>query len=78
LGRTSEFLIYGHGQQRRTAVEAVRLFESEKGNQSPIVCKINGSSNDVNVYNFKDKSHKWQKFMTKVCLMQLFPPFPFN
>ncbi|KDO44825.1 hypothetical protein CISIN_1g001127mg [Citrus sinensis] len=30
LERTSEFLIYGHGQQRRAIIEAVRLLENEK------------------------------------------------
>ncbi|EEF51634.1 ATP-dependent DNA helicase pcrA, putative [Ricinus communis] len=40
LERTSEFLIYGHGHQRRAIIEAVRLLEKEKTDvQSLHACK---------------------------------------
>lgn len=67
LGRTSEFLIYGHGQQRRAVVEAVRLTESNSGIQSLDNCEKTNSSVDINIKDFKEKSQKWQKFVTQVC-----------
>ncbi|XP_056683975.1 ATP-dependent DNA helicase SRS2-like protein At4g25120 isoform X2 [Spinacia oleracea] len=65
LGRTSEFLIYGHGQQRRAVVEAVRLTESNSGIQSLDNCEKTNSSVDINIKDFKEKSQKWQKFVTQ-------------
>lgn len=68
LGRTSEFLIYGHGHQRRAIIEAVRLLEKEKsGVQNDDASKLAQDSKDiVSPEYFKDKSKKWQKFVTQV------------
>ncbi|XP_031259417.1 ATP-dependent DNA helicase SRS2-like protein At4g25120 [Pistacia vera] len=66
LGRTSDFLIYGHGQQRRAIIEAIRLLENEKNGQNHVVCKPFEDSNDMRFpQHFKDKSKKWQKFVTQ-------------
>ncbi|XP_068656555.1 ATP-dependent DNA helicase SRS2-like protein At4g25120 isoform X2 [Aristolochia californica] len=67
LGRTSDFLIYGHGQQRRAVIEALRLMEDVK--KSEHNCgpyKLEDSCRMIgNVQNFKDKSKKWLKFVTQ-------------
>ncbi|GLU20859.1 hypothetical protein SLE2022_370370 [Rubroshorea leprosula] len=63
LERTAEFLIYGHGQQRRAIIEAVRLLENEKNcDAHKTERNFNGRRNPE---DFKDKSKKWQKFVTK-------------
>jgi hypothetical protein len=59
LGRTTEFLVYGHGQQRRAIIEAVRLVENENNACTEFY-------NDV-MKSFKEKSKKWEKFVAKVC-----------
>lgn len=62
LGRTSEFVIYGHGQQRRAVIEAERLLENDKNN---------GLGDSIKQYDgdiknsFKDKAKKWQKFVAQ-------------
>ncbi|CAE6178057.1 unnamed protein product [Arabidopsis arenosa] len=72
LQRTSEFSVYGHGQQRRAIIEAVRLYEEEKKNGS----KTSGACESGEVLNgagagavcpeyAKDLSKKWQKFVTQ-------------
>lgn len=63
LGRTSEFLIYGHGQQRRAVIEALRLLEN--GRKSEVIGghKLDEIANGAE--NFKEKSKKWQKFVTQ-------------
>lgn len=68
LGRTSEFLIYGHGHQRRAIIEAVRLLEKEKnGVQNHDASNHAEDFNGImSPENFKDKSKKWQKFVTQV------------
>ncbi|XP_050223895.1 ATP-dependent DNA helicase SRS2-like protein At4g25120 [Mercurialis annua] len=64
LERTSEFLIYGHGHQRRAIIEAVRLSEKEKTDeQNYSADKPVEASNGIEY--FKDKSKKWQKFVTQ-------------
>ncbi|KAJ6764566.1 ATP-DEPENDENT DNA HELICASE SRS2 [Salix koriyanagi] len=67
LGRSSEFLIYGHGHQRRAIIEALRLLEKEKsGVQNDDASKLAQDSKDiVSPEYFKDKSKKWQKFVTQ-------------
>ncbi|XWS37004.1 hypothetical protein CRYUN_Cryun19dG0006200 [Craigia yunnanensis] len=68
LERTSEFLIYGHGQQRRAIIEAVRLLENEKSGQKYDSCKSTGIENSNGATHpgyFKDRSKKWQKFVTQ-------------
>ncbi|KAH9770509.1 dna helicase [Citrus sinensis] len=66
LERTSEFLIYGHGQQRRAIIEAVRLLENEKSKQNDNACKPVDDSNRMRCLEYlKDKSKKWQKFVTQ-------------
>ncbi|XP_062188297.1 ATP-dependent DNA helicase SRS2-like protein At4g25120 [Phragmites australis] len=62
LGRTSEFVIYGHGQQRRAVIEAERLLENDKNNGLGDTTK----QHDGDIKNsFKDKAKKWQKFITQ-------------
>ncbi|XP_043723434.1 ATP-dependent DNA helicase SRS2-like protein At4g25120 isoform X2 [Telopea speciosissima] len=63
LGRTSEFLIYGHGQQRRAIIEAVRLLENERKNEQNLPCEPDEGFCDLKYC--KDKSKKWQKFVTR-------------
>ncbi|KAK9148487.1 hypothetical protein Scep_007244 [Stephania cephalantha] len=67
LGRTSEFLVYGHAQQRRAVIEAVRLLEnSANGKENLETSKPGHSYIDwTSVQCFKDKSKKWQKFVTQ-------------
>lgn len=63
VDRTSDFLIYGHGQQKRAVIEAVRLLENEKGGQSS---EAYNSVNSVNSPQyFRDKSKRWQKFVSQ-------------
>lgn len=60
LDRTSEFQIYGHGQQRKAVMEALRLMEEGKNGQE------SDSKVDANfAYSFKEKSKKWQKFVAQ-------------
>ncbi|KAI3840313.1 hypothetical protein MKW92_008789 [Papaver armeniacum] len=67
LGRTPEFLIYGQGQQRRAIIEAVRLSETGGNDgQNLDASKVDQNSSDVtSAHNFKEKSKKWQKFVTQ-------------
>ncbi|XP_040382180.1 ATP-dependent DNA helicase SRS2-like protein At4g25120 isoform X2 [Oryza brachyantha] len=62
LGRTPEFIIYGHGQQRRAVIEAERLLENDINNDLGAAIKhCNGDIKN----SFKDKAKKWQKFVTQ-------------
>ncbi|KAL6862165.1 hypothetical protein ACP4OV_016814 [Aristida adscensionis] len=62
LGRTSEFIIYGHGQQRRAVIEAERLLENDKNNGlGDTIKQFDGGIKNA----FKDKAKKWQKFITQ-------------
>ncbi|KAL9247425.1 hypothetical protein vseg_020857 [Gypsophila vaccaria] len=65
LGRTQEFLIYGHGQQRRAVVEAVRLLDCERDVQQLDASETGGLLNDIKINECKEKSQKWQKFVTQ-------------
>ncbi|RDX70550.1 ATP-dependent DNA helicase SRS2-like protein, partial [Mucuna pruriens] len=66
LGRTSEFLIYGQGQQQNATIEAIRLLENEKGGNKDGALLIGELSNSLkNPKQFKDKAKKWQKFVTQ-------------
>ncbi|PSS33225.1 ATP-dependent DNA helicase SRS2-like protein [Actinidia chinensis var. chinensis] len=66
LGRTPEFFIYGNGQQRRAIIEAVRLLENGKNKQNQDALKLAEEINGINSPQyFKDKSKKWQKFVTQ-------------
>ncbi|XP_023635685.1 ATP-dependent DNA helicase SRS2-like protein At4g25120 isoform X2 [Capsella rubella] len=70
LERTSEFSVYGRGQQRRAIIEAVRLYEEEKknGSKGSGACEsgegLNGAGAVCPEYA-KDLSKKWQKFVTQ-------------
>lgn len=75
LGRTPEFLIYGHGQQRKAIIEAVRLLEDEKRRDNPELCKLTELSDINSPKNFKDKSKKWLKFVTQVMRLDCLLPF---
>ncbi|KAM2721814.1 hypothetical protein EV2_042833 [Malus domestica] len=66
LERRPEFLIYGHGQQRRAIIEAVRLSEDEKSKTNLNVAIDGEESNGVtSPHHFKDASKKWLKFVTQ-------------
>lgn len=73
LGRTPEFLIYGHGQQRKAVIEAVRLLEDGKRRENQEHCKLSELSDITSPKHLKDKSKKWLKFVTQVmCLLSHF------
>lgn len=63
LGRTSEFIIYGHGQQRRAIIEAERLLEH--GKSDGLGDAVKQYDGDIK-HSFKDKAKKWLKFVTQV------------
>ncbi|GAB2272776.1 hypothetical protein Dimus_007595 [Dionaea muscipula] len=66
LSRTSDFLIYGHGQQRRAVIEAVRVLENGNQKHSLDTNKSVGSSNAItSLENARNMSKKWQKFVTQ-------------
>ncbi|XP_051121237.1 ATP-dependent DNA helicase SRS2-like protein At4g25120 [Andrographis paniculata] len=65
LGRTPDFLIYGHGQQRKAIIEAVRLLEDGKKRANLELCKLAELPNIDSPKNFKDMSKKWLKFVTQ-------------
>jgi len=65
--------VYGHGQQRRAIIEAVRLYEEEKknGSKTSVPCEsgegLNGAGAGAVCPEYaKDLSKKWQKFVTQV------------
>nr|XP_010318187.1 ATP-dependent DNA helicase SRS2-like protein At4g25120 [Solanum lycopersicum] len=62
LGRTPEFLIYGHGQQRRAVIEAVRLLDDKKNGPRDELCQLNDKNSPQ---HFKERSKKWLKFVTQ-------------
>ncbi|KAL3341841.1 hypothetical protein AABB24_026054 [Solanum stoloniferum] len=62
LGRTPEFLIYGHGQQRRAVIEAVRLLDDKKKGPRDELCQLNDKNSPQ---YFKERSKKWLKFVTQ-------------
>ncbi|KAL8520279.1 hypothetical protein ACS0TY_010995 [Phlomoides rotata] len=65
LDRTPEFLIYGHGQQRKAIIEAVRLLEAGKRRTNQELCKLTDIYDIDSPKHFKDKSKKWLKFVTQ-------------
>nr|XP_007144156.1 hypothetical protein PHAVU_007G133500g [Phaseolus vulgaris]ESW16150.1 hypothetical protein PHAVU_007G133500g [Phaseolus vulgaris] len=66
LGRTSEFFIYGQGQQRNAIIEAIRLLENEKsGNKNGALLMGDLSNGLKDPKQFKDKAKKWQKFVAQ-------------
>nr|XP_019705328.1 ATP-dependent DNA helicase SRS2-like protein At4g25120 isoform X1 [Elaeis guineensis] len=66
LGRTPEFLIYGHGQQRRAVIEALRLVENGKKNgRESAGHKLDEFTSGNLAQSFKETSKKWQKFVTQ-------------
>uniref|UniRef100_A0A1J3JSV9 DNA 3'-5' helicase n=1 Tax=Noccaea caerulescens TaxID=107243 RepID=A0A1J3JSV9_NOCCA len=72
LQRTSEFSVYGHGQQRRAIIEAVRLYEEEKktGSNTSGACESGEGQNRAGAGAVcpeyaRDISKKWQKFVTQ-------------
>ncbi|XP_049395732.1 ATP-dependent DNA helicase SRS2-like protein At4g25120 [Solanum stenotomum] len=62
LGRTPEFLIYGHGQQRRAVIEAVRLLDDKKNGPRDELCQLDDKNSPQ---HFKERSKKWLKFVTQ-------------
>ncbi|KAL0891005.1 hypothetical protein Bca101_014988 [Brassica carinata] len=71
LQRTSEFSVYGHGQQRRAIIEAVRLYEEGKnGSSTSGACEsaegLSGTGAGAVCPEYaKDRSKKWQKYVTQ-------------
>ncbi|CAN7014410.1 hypothetical protein IGI04_013171 [Brassica rapa subsp. trilocularis] len=71
LQRTSEFSVYGHGQQRRAIIEAVRLYEEGKnGSSTSGACESaegqsGAGAGAVCPEYAKDRSKKWQKYVTQ-------------
>ncbi|KAK4487490.1 hypothetical protein RD792_005868, partial [Penstemon davidsonii] len=65
LGRTPDFLIYGHGQQRKAIIEAVRLLEDGKRRANHELSKLTEFSDVNSPKHFKEKSKKWLKFVTQ-------------
>ncbi|KAJ4867270.1 P-loop containing nucleoside triphosphate hydrolases superfamily protein [Raphanus sativus] len=71
LQRTSEFSVYGHGQQRRAIIEAVRLYEEGKnGSSTSGACEsaegLSGAGAGAVCPEYaKDRSKKWQKYVTQ-------------
>ncbi|KAL2539989.1 P-loop containing nucleoside triphosphate hydrolase superfamily protein [Abeliophyllum distichum] len=65
FGRTPDFLIYGHGQQRRAVIEALRLLEDGKKSANHELSKLTELAVINCPQNFKDKSKKWLKFVTR-------------
>lgn len=67
IGRTPEFQIFGHGQQRKAVIEAIRLLEQENNKQNNDVGDLFEDPNGLtSPRHFKDRSKKWQKFVTQV------------
>nr|VDD40331.1 unnamed protein product [Brassica oleracea] len=71
LQRTSEFSVYGHGQQRRAIIEATRLYEVGKnGSSTSGACESaegqsGAGAGAVCPEYAKDRSKKWQKYVTQ-------------
>ncbi|XP_024395416.1 ATP-dependent DNA helicase SRS2-like protein At4g25120 isoform X5 [Physcomitrium patens] len=72
LGRSAEFLVYGHGQQRRAVIEATRLatieIQTGQGESAEIDTSITEGSvtdSNSNPSMWKDKAKKWQQFVTQ-------------
>nr|XP_025644960.1 ATP-dependent DNA helicase SRS2-like protein At4g25120 [Arachis hypogaea] len=66
IGRTSEFLIYGQGQQRNAVIEAIRLLENGNNRSKDGTSLVGEESKGVvTPKQFKDKAKKWQKFVTQ-------------
>ncbi|KAK4777262.1 hypothetical protein SAY87_017449 [Trapa incisa] len=66
LGRTHEFSVFGQGQQRRAVIEAMRLLGNETSGQNNELCKLEEDPITIaSTHYCKDKSKKWQKFVTQ-------------
>ncbi|KAG0585848.1 hypothetical protein KC19_2G043800 [Ceratodon purpureus] len=72
LGRSTEFLVYGHGQQRRAVIEATRLATLDtQGVPSGFVekdsseAKESEAGKDFCPAMWKEKAKKWQQFVTQ-------------
>lgn len=68
LGRTAEFLIYGHGQQRRAIIEAFRLYDNQKRDEE----NHEKQQSSRTIESFKERSRKWEKFVTQVSICTFF------
>ncbi|CAN4123464.1 unnamed protein product [Withania somnifera] len=62
LGRTPDFLIYGHEQQRRAVIEAVRLLDDKKKGPRDELCQLNDMNSPQ---HFKERSKIWLNFVTQ-------------
>lgn len=67
IERTPDFQIFGHGQQRKAVIEAIRLLEQENSKQNDDVGDHSEDPSGLTSPRlFKDRSKKWQKFVTQV------------
>ncbi|KAK8964959.1 hypothetical protein KSP40_PGU019956 [Platanthera guangdongensis] len=60
LGRTTEFLIYGHGHQRRAVIEAMRLMSNEEKKMQELEDREELNNDDI-AQSLKVNSKKWLK-----------------
>ncbi|KAL3680202.1 hypothetical protein R1sor_023158 [Riccia sorocarpa] len=67
LGRTSEFLVYGSGQQRKAVIEATRiaLLENKNAGLSGVDAKRNVDSEEMSPALCREQAKKWQQFVTQ-------------
>jgi len=68
--------VYGHGQQRRAVIEAIRLASLEiqtipggAVENDFSGAKENETGSDFSPAMWKDKAKKWQQFITQVSLI---------
>ena len=59
-------MVYGHGQQRRAVIEAIRLSENGKKKSNYKLQQADEVSGVSSPQYFKDESKKWLKYVTKV------------
>ncbi|KAL2612885.1 hypothetical protein R1flu_024577 [Riccia fluitans] len=67
LGRTSEFFVYGSGQQRKAVIEATRIALSE--NKAAGLPRVDagkeGGSENTSPSLCREQAKKWQQFVTQ-------------
>lgn len=71
LGPISEFLIYGHAQQRRAVIEALCLVENEYKDGQDKNQKFRKTIDDCNAQTFKEKLSVVHILSQSLCLLLL-------
>ncbi|KAK8916770.1 hypothetical protein KSP39_PZI022682 [Platanthera zijinensis] len=69
LGRTAEFLIYGHGHQRRAVIEAMRLMTNEEKKMQELKDREELNNDDI-AQSLKVNSKKWLKVVIQKRLLE--------